>query len=127
MGLKSGKSSENLKTFKDIINNWNSSTCNCRVCQSWPESIFLKVLLTSPAHVNTLQLTYTYANFAFNEVVIRFRLVTTRSYFVTLPMLIKFYKQTNSKFGMRLKNVHRAWFRSDGWQGNYNKKFGILN
>ena len=21
-----------------------------------------------------------------------------------------------------MKNVRRAWFRSDGWQGNYNKK-----
>ena len=28
------KTSENLKTFKDIIKNWNGSTCNCRVCQS---------------------------------------------------------------------------------------------
>ena len=28
------KTSENLKTFKDIIKNWNSSTCNSRVCQS---------------------------------------------------------------------------------------------
>ena len=28
------KTSENLKTFKDIIKNWNASTCNCRVCQS---------------------------------------------------------------------------------------------
>ena len=27
------KTSENLKTFKDIIKNWNGSTCNCRVCQ----------------------------------------------------------------------------------------------
>ena len=34
MGLKSGKSSENLKTFKDIIKNWNSNACNCRVCES---------------------------------------------------------------------------------------------
>ena len=39
------KTSENLKTFKDIIKNWNGSTCNCRVCQSF----VLKVLLTSPA------------------------------------------------------------------------------
>ena len=28
------KTSENLKTFKDIIKNWSGSTCNCRVCQS---------------------------------------------------------------------------------------------
>ena len=28
------KTSDNLKTFKDIIQNWNGSTCNCRVCQS---------------------------------------------------------------------------------------------
>ena len=28
------KTSENLKTFKDIIKSWNGSTCNCRVCQS---------------------------------------------------------------------------------------------
>ena len=28
------KTSKNLKTFKDIINNWNGSTCNCRVCHS---------------------------------------------------------------------------------------------
>ena len=28
------KTSENLKTFKDIIKNWNGSTCNCRLCQS---------------------------------------------------------------------------------------------
>ena len=28
------KASENLKTFKDIIKNWDGSTCNCRVCQS---------------------------------------------------------------------------------------------
>ena len=28
------KTSENLKTFKDIIKNRNGSTCNCRVCQS---------------------------------------------------------------------------------------------
>ena len=28
------KTSENLKTFKDIITNWNDSACNCRVCQS---------------------------------------------------------------------------------------------
>ena len=34
MDLKPGKSSENLKTFKDIIKNWNGSTCNCRMCQS---------------------------------------------------------------------------------------------
>ena len=34
MGLKSEKYSENLKTFKGIIKNWNSNTCNCRVCQS---------------------------------------------------------------------------------------------
>ena len=26
------KTSENLKTFKDIIKNWNGGTCNCRVC-----------------------------------------------------------------------------------------------
>ena len=29
------KTSENLKTFRDIIKNWNGSTCNCRVCQNW--------------------------------------------------------------------------------------------
>ena len=34
MGLKSEKYSENLKASKDIIKNWNGSTCNCRVCQS---------------------------------------------------------------------------------------------
>ena len=28
------KTRESLKTFRDIIKNWNSSTCNCRVCQS---------------------------------------------------------------------------------------------
>ena len=28
------KTSDNLKTFKDIIQNWNGSTCNSRVCQS---------------------------------------------------------------------------------------------
>ena len=28
MGPKSRKSSENLKTFKDIIKNWNGSACN---------------------------------------------------------------------------------------------------
>ena len=28
------KTSENLKTFKDIIKNWNGSTCNGRVCKS---------------------------------------------------------------------------------------------
>ena len=28
------KTSENFKTFKGIIKNWNGSTCNCRVCQS---------------------------------------------------------------------------------------------
>ena len=28
------KTSENLKIFKDIIKNWDGSTCNCRVCQS---------------------------------------------------------------------------------------------
>ena len=28
------KTSENFKTFKDIIKNWNGSTCNCWVCQS---------------------------------------------------------------------------------------------
>ena len=28
------KTSKNLKTFKDIIKNWNGSTCNCRVCDS---------------------------------------------------------------------------------------------
>ena len=27
---------------------------------------------------------------------------------------------------MHLKNVRRAWFRSDGRQGNYNKKFETL-
>ena len=31
MGLKSGKSCEILKTFKDIIKNGNGSTCNYRV------------------------------------------------------------------------------------------------
>ena len=30
------KTSENLKTLKDIIKNWNGITCKCRVCQSWP-------------------------------------------------------------------------------------------
>ena len=34
MGLKSRKSSENLKTFKNIIKNWDGSTCNCRMRQS---------------------------------------------------------------------------------------------
>ena len=34
MGLKSENYSENLKTFKDIIKNWNGSAWNCRVCQS---------------------------------------------------------------------------------------------
>ena len=33
------KTSENLKTFKNIIKNWNSSTCNCKVCQSGAELI----------------------------------------------------------------------------------------
>ena len=28
------KTSENLKTFKDIVKNWNFSTCNCGLCQS---------------------------------------------------------------------------------------------
>ena len=28
------KASENLKTFKDVIKNWNGSTCNCMVCQN---------------------------------------------------------------------------------------------
>ena len=28
------KTGEKLKTFEDIIKNWNGSTCNCRVCQS---------------------------------------------------------------------------------------------
>ena len=28
------KTSENLKTFEDIIKNWNGSACNCRVYQS---------------------------------------------------------------------------------------------
>ena len=27
------KTSENLKTFKDIVKNWNGSTCNCRVSE----------------------------------------------------------------------------------------------
>ena len=39
MGLKSKKYIEDLKTFKDIIKNWNGSTCDCRVCQSLPELI----------------------------------------------------------------------------------------
>ena len=39
MGLKSEKYIADLKTFKDIIKNWNGSTCNCEVCQSWPELI----------------------------------------------------------------------------------------
>ena len=31
MSLKSGNSSQNLKTFKDIIiKNWNGGTFNCR-------------------------------------------------------------------------------------------------
>ena len=34
MDLNPGKSGENLKTFKDVIKNWNGSTCNCRMCQS---------------------------------------------------------------------------------------------
>ena len=34
MGLKSGQSRENLQIFKDIIEKWNGSTCNCRVRQS---------------------------------------------------------------------------------------------
>ena len=34
-----GKTRESLKTFRDIIKNWNGSTCNCRVCQSWAELI----------------------------------------------------------------------------------------
>ena len=29
MSVKTGKSSENLKSFKDIIKNWNDSTCHC--------------------------------------------------------------------------------------------------
>ena len=33
------KTSENLKTFKGIIKNWNGSTCNCWVCQIRPELI----------------------------------------------------------------------------------------
>ena len=33
------KTSENLKTFKNIFKNWNSSTCNCKVCQSGAELI----------------------------------------------------------------------------------------
>ena len=33
------KTRESLKTFRDIIKNWNGSTCNCRVCQSWAELI----------------------------------------------------------------------------------------
>ena len=32
-------------------------------------------------------------------------------------------KQTNSKFDEHLRNVRYLWFRSYGWEGNYNKKF----
>ena len=55
MGLKSGKSSVNLKTFKDI-KNWNGSTCNCR-----PE-----LTLVNFHNFNA----HTHANFVFNEIVI---------------------------------------------------------
>ena len=67
--------------------------------------------------------------FIINIIIIfcQFRLVSPRSYIGTLkPTSNKFHKQTkkqtNSKFDMRLKNVRCACFRSDGWQGNYNKK-----
>ena len=36
-------------------------------------------------------------------------------------------KQTNSKFDEHLRNVRYLWFRSYGWEGNYNKKFGHKN
>ena len=50
------------------------------------------------------------------------RLVSPKSYIVTLiPTLYKSHKQ-NSKFDKHLKNVRRACFSSDGWQGNYNTK-----
>ena len=39
------KTSENLKIFKDIIKNWDGSTCNCRVCQSWTELCLFKFFL----------------------------------------------------------------------------------
>ena len=71
MGLKSGKYSENLKTFKDIIKNWNGSTCNC--VRADLNYFCLKVLLTSPVPVNILRITYTILmqkNFVFNETVI---------------------------------------------------------
>ena len=44
MGLKSGQSSENLQIFKDIIEKWNGSTCNCRVRQSWPGFIIIIII-----------------------------------------------------------------------------------
>ena len=46
MGLKSGQSSENLQIFKDIIEKWNGSTCNCRVRQSWPGFIIIIIIIT---------------------------------------------------------------------------------
>ena len=51
------KTSENLKTFKEIINNWIGSTCNCRVCQGWIELTSFKVFLAIPAPVNILHTT----------------------------------------------------------------------
>ena len=45
MGLKSGQSSENLQIFKDIIEKWNGSTCNCRVRQSWPGFIIIIIII----------------------------------------------------------------------------------
>ena len=58
MGLKSGKSSENLKTFQDItIKNWNGSTCNCRLELTWINF-----------HIYSFNV-HAYANFVFNEIV----------------------------------------------------------
>ena len=45
MGLKSGQSRENLQIFKDIIEKWNGSTCNCRVRQSWPGFIIIIIII----------------------------------------------------------------------------------
>ena len=72
MDLKSGtfpfhvKTSENLKTFKDI-KNWTGITCNCRVSELTWIRLVLKFLLPCPAPVNTLYTyffnAYTYANY----------------------------------------------------------------
>ena len=58
MSLKSGNSSQNLKTFKNIIiKNWNGGTCNCRSELTWINF-----------DINNFNV-HTYANFGFNEIV----------------------------------------------------------